>query len=36
MPLPFSIGITDVDAVLKDITRPSEVNGALADGKLFW
>jgi hypothetical protein len=33
MPLPFSMGMIEVEAVLKDSTRPSEVNDVLAAGR---
>ena len=36
IPRPPRIGITEVEAVLKDTTRPSERNREPAVGKLFW
>ena len=34
-PLPFRIGITEVDAALKDTAIPSEVNGEEGGGRLL-
>ena len=34
-PLPFRIGITEVDAALKDTAIPSEVNGEDGGGRLL-
>lgn len=34
-PLPLSIGITEVEAVLNDTTMPSEVKGTGGDGRLL-
>jgi hypothetical protein len=35
MPFPLKIGITEVDAVLNEMTRPSEVNADLRGGRLL-
>jgi hypothetical protein len=35
MPFPPKMGITDVDAVLKETTSPSDVNGEWLDGRLL-
>ncbi len=36
IPFPLSIGMTDVEFVLNDRTKPSEVNGVFGAGKWFW
>ena len=36
IPFPPSIGMTDVEFVLKDRTRPSEVKGEFGVGRWFW
>lgn len=35
-PLPFNMGMTEVEAALKDTTIPSEVKGTGGEGKLLW
>ena len=35
-PFPRKIGITDVEAVLNDITRPFAKNGWVDGGRWFW
>lgn len=36
MPFPLSIGMTDVELVLNDRTRPSEVKVEFGVGRWFW